>query len=267
MRGVSVARAEKTVVHDVSLQIWPGQMTVLIGPNGCGKSTLLKTIARLLPPASGQILIGDRPLAGLGGREAARQMALLPQSPVTPEGLRVRDLVALGRHPHRSLMRAWSQHDDRAIDRAMAETNTTALANRPAEALSGGQRQRAFIAMVLAQETGILMLDEPTTYLDLSVQMEIMAILARRARAGATVLVVLHELNLAAAFADRIVMMRDGRIRADGPPGEVMTADNLADIFGLTAQIIPDPLTGRPVCLPRDEADIPKTATPGIATP
>ncbi|MFE3838610.1 ABC transporter ATP-binding protein [Pseudogemmobacter sonorensis] len=252
LSGVCVARGGRNVVHDVGLEILPGQMTVLIGPNGCGKSTLLKTVSRLLAPASGEVRIGGRPLAGLSGREAARQMALLPQSPILPEGLRVRDLVALGRHPHRSLLRAWSPADDAAIERAMRETATLDLADRPAEALSGGQRQRCWIAMALAQETGILMLDEPTTYLDLSVQMEVMAILARRAAAGATVLVVLHELNLAAAFADRIVMMRAGRIMADGRPEEVMNAANLAAIFGLRADVIADPVTGRPVCLPRE---------------
>lgn len=251
LASVSVARGGRMIVQDVTLTIRPGQMTVLLGPNGCGKSTLLKTIARLLPAAAGELRIGGQPLASLSGRDAARQMALLPQSPVVPEGLRVRELVALGRHPHRSLLRAWSREDDAAIARAMAETATTDLAERPAEALSGGQRQRCWIAMVLAQETGILMLDEPTTYLDLSVQMEIMAILARRAAAGATVLVVLHELNLAAAFADRIVMMRDGRIMADGTPGAVMTPEGLRAIYGLNADVIPDPLTGRPVCLPR----------------
>ncbi|WP_112312611.1 ABC transporter ATP-binding protein [Pseudogemmobacter bohemicus] len=251
VRSLSVLRGGRQVLHDLTLEIRPAALTVLIGPNGCGKSTLLKTIARLLPPSSGGVSIGGRPLDRLGGREAARAMALLPQSPVLPEGLRVRDLIALGRHPWRGLLRSWSPEDDAAIARAMAETGVTTLADRPVEALSGGQRQRCWIAMVLAQETGILMLDEPTTWLDLSVQMEIMAILARRAKAGATVLVVLHELNLAAAFADRMVMMKDGRILADGPPDAVMTAETLAAIFGLSADILQDPLTGRPVCLPR----------------
>lgn len=255
LRGVCVDRGGRRVLHDLTLEVPPGQMTVLVGPNGCGKSTLLKTVARLLQPAAGEVTIGGRPVGRMSGREAARAMALLPQSPVVPEGLRVRDLVAQGRHPHRSLLRGWSSRDDRAVARAMAATAIEALADRPVEVLSGGQRQRCWIAMTLAQETGILLLDEPTTYLDLSVQMEIMAILARRTAEGRTVLAVLHELNLAAAFADHIVMMRDGRLVVQGAPARVLTAENLAGVFGLQADVIADPATGRPVCLPRGKAE------------
>ncbi|SFQ52580.1 iron complex transport system ATP-binding protein [Roseivivax halotolerans] len=254
VRGLGVRRGETQALRGVDLDIVPGAMTALVGRNGCGKSTLLKTIARILRPETGEIEVDGTTLARLSPRAAAQRMALLPQSPILPEGMRVRDLVAQGRHPHRGLVRHWSPEDDAAIDAAMAATDTVQFADRRLEALSGGQRQRCWIAMTLAQDTPILLLDEPTTYLDLSVQLEIMGLLARLARKGRTILVVLHELNLAAAFADRIVMMRDGQIDAEGPPSEVLTAPLLQRVFGLDARIIADPDTGRPVCLPRTAA-------------
>ncbi|WP_375257020.1 ABC transporter ATP-binding protein [Citreimonas sp.] len=254
VRGLSVRRGAVQALRGVDLDVAPSAMTALLGRNGCGKSTLLKTIARILPAAGGTIEIDGTPLDRLSPRAAARRMALLPQSPILPEGMRVRDLVAQGRHPHRGLVRHWSPADDAAIADAMQATDVAQFADRPLEALSGGQRQRCWIAMTLAQDTPILLLDEPTTYLDLSVQLEIMGLLARLARAGRTVLVVLHELNLAAAFADRIVMMRDGRIDAAGPPEAVITAPVLSRVFGLDARVIADPETGRPVCLPRTAA-------------
>lgn len=179
---------------------------------------------------------------------------MLPQTPILPEGMRVRDLVAQGRHPHRGLLRQWSPEGDAAIARAMQDAGVADLAERPLTALSGGQRQRCWIAMTLAQETEILLLDEPTTYLDLAVQIDIMRLLTRLAAKGRTILVVLHELNLAAAFASRIVMMNAGRIAADGPAKDVMTEAQLDAVFGLDAYVIPDPESGRPVCLPRVEA-------------
>ncbi|SFD78358.1 ABC transporter ATP-binding protein [Roseivivax sediminis] len=254
VRGLSVRRGEVRALREVDLDVAPGAMTALVGRNGCGKSTLLKTIARILRPDAGRVEIGGASLDDLSPRAAAQRMALLPQSPILPEGMRVRDLVAQGRHPHRGLVRHWSPEDDAIIARAMEATDVAQFAGRPLESLSGGQRQRCWIAMTLAQETPILLLDEPTTYLDLSVQLEIMGLLARLAREGRTILVVLHELNLAAAFADRIVMMREGRIDAAGTPEEVMTAPVLARVFGLDARVIADPETGRPVCLPRTAA-------------
>ncbi len=249
--NLSVKQGGVRVLHDLSLTFAPGSMTVLIGPNGCGKSTLLKSIARILPTEQGRIFLGDDPIGNLPAWAVARRMAMLPQSPVTPEGLRVRDLVAQGRHPYRSLIRQWSEDDDVAIACAMTQANVSNLKNARVETLSGGQRQRVWIAMALAQQTGILLLDEPTTYLDLAVQIDIMRLLSGLARAGRCVVVVLHELNLAAAFADCIVMMKQGQIVAQGNAIEVLTSAKLRDVFGVDAHVIPDPETGRPVCVPR----------------
>lgn len=248
---LSVRRGGRLVLDEVSLAVAPGQMTALVGPNGCGKSTLLKTVSRILRAESGTVALGDDRTDRMSPRAMARRMAMLPQSPLTPDGMRVRELVAQGRHPHRGLVRQWSRDDDAAIARAMDQADVTGLADARVEALSGGQRQRVWIAMTLAQETGILLLDEPTTYLDLAVQIEIMRLLASLAASGRTVLVVLHELNLAAAFADRIVMMKHGRITDHGAPGEILTSEALQRVFGLDARVMPDPETGRPVCLPR----------------
>ena len=252
--SLCVQRGGHEILKGIDLEIAAGGITALIGPNGCGKSTLLKTIARILPPASGQICLGGTPLERLTARETAQRLAMLPQTPILPEGMRVRDLVAQGRHPHRGLLRQWSPEGDAAIARAMQDAGVADLAERPLTALSGGQRQRCWIAMTLAQETEILLLDEPTTYLDLAVQIDIMRLLTRLAAKGRTILVVLHELNLAAAFASRIVMMNAGRIAADGPAKDVMTEAQLDAVFGLDAYVIPDPESGRPVCLPRVEA-------------
>ena len=246
-----VRRGGRLVLDNVSLAVAPGQMTALIGPNGCGKSTLLKTVSRILRAEAGAVSLGNERTDRLSPRAVAQRMAMLPQSPLTPDGMRVRDLVAQGRHPHRGLIRQWSRDDDAAIARAMAQADVTGLADARVEALSGGQRQRVWIAMTLAQETGILLLDEPTTYLDLAVQIGIMRLLSDLALSGRTVLVVLHELNLAAAFADRIVMMKEGQIACHGSPGEVLTPEALSGVFGLDARVMPDPETGRPVCLPR----------------
>ena len=251
-RNLCVGYGDTAVLRDVNLQVRPGEITALIGPNGCGKSTLLKAFARVLTPQSGEVLLHGRPIRSYPTREVARKLALLPQGPVAPEGLTVTELVAQGRFPHQSLFRQWTPDDRAAIDRAMRLTDLTALAGRPVHSLSGGQRQRCWVAMVLAQDTPLLLLDEPTTFLDLKVQVDLMALLSRIVvQDGRTLLLVLHELNLAAAFADRIVMMRDGQIVAEGAAHEVMHPEALHAVFDLCADVIPDPLTGRPVCLPR----------------
>ncbi|MFX0547172.1 ABC transporter ATP-binding protein [Roseovarius sp. S1116L3] len=252
--GLTVKRAGRTILEDINFEIAAGGITALVGPNGCGKSTLMKAVAQILPATAGQIAVDGVPLAHLSAPDVARRLAMLPQSPLLPEGMRVRDLVAQGRHPYRGLLRQWSPRDDDAIARAMADTNIEDLAERPLAALSGGQRQRCWIAMTLAQETGIILLDEPTTYLDLAVQIDIMRLLKRLAAEGRTIVAVLHELNLAAAFADRIVMMKAGRIVADGVPRDAMTEGQLAAVFGVDAKVIADPETGHPVCLPRSTA-------------
>jgi len=193
---LSVSRRGRTILHDIDIEIAAGGITALVGPNGCGKSTLLKAVAQVLPAAAGRIAIDNVPLARLSARDVARRLAMLPQSPLLPEGMRVRHLVAQSRHPYRGLLRQWSARDEEVIDRAMADTNIPHLAERPLAALSGGQRQRCWIATTLAQDTSILLLDEPTTYLDLAVQIDIMRLLTRLAANGRTILVVLHELNL-----------------------------------------------------------------------
>lgn len=249
-RGVVAGYGQTTILDGVDLTVTTGALTALVGPNGCGKSTLLKTLARILHPQRGEVHLDGRPIGALPTREVARRLSLLPQGPIAPEGLTVRELVAQGRYPHQSFLRQWSSADSLAVDRALDMTALHALADRPVDSLSGGQRQRAWIAMTLAQDTDIILLDEPTTFLDLKVQVEVMSCLASIARGGRTLVVVLHELNIAAAFADHLVMMRAGRILAEGAPTEVMTPRNLRDVFDLEAQIIADPASGRPVCIP-----------------
>lgn len=238
------------VVRGVDFTALPGCVTALIGPNGCGKSTLLRTLARVIAPRAGRVLLDGEDIGAMPTRAVARRLALLPQGPVAPEGLTVRELVAQGRFPHQTLLRQWSAEDSVAVARALERTDLAHLADRPVDSLSGGQRQRAWIAMVLAQETGVLLLDEPTTFLDLKVQVDILSLLARIARdEGSSIVVVLHEINMAAAFADHIAMMAEGRILAEGPPGAVVTRANLARVFGLDAEVLPAP-GGYPVCIP-----------------
>lgn len=254
LQNVSVGYTGTPIVRDVSLDVMSGQVTAIIGPNGCGKSTLLRAVAGILPMQSGQILVNGQPRTSQRPKALARQLAMLPQGPIAPEGLSVRELVAQGRFPHQSLLRQWSAGDEAAVARAMDMTDVTDLADTQISALSGGQRQRCWIAMVLAQDTDIVLLDEPATYLDLKFQIELMRLLRRVAHDdGRCLLVVMHELNIAAAFADDIVMMRAGQIAAKGSADDVFTTDTLRDVFGLDAHVITDPRSGRPVCLPAIE--------------
>ena len=249
--GLRLGYGAKLVLRDLDLDIPEGRMTVIVGPNGCGKSTLLKAMARLLVPEAGEVRLEGKPLHTLPTSQVARRMALLPQAPSLPDGMTVRELVAQGRFPHQGWLGRAHPDDAAAIDQALAQTGIQSLAGRPVAALSGGQRQRAWIAMVLAQQTPLILLDEPTAWLDLRVQLDLMACLRRLTReAGRTLVLVLHELNLAAAFADQMVMLRDGQLIAEGPPEAVMTPALLDRVFGLRASIIADPVTGRPVCLP-----------------
>ena len=218
-------------------------------------------MARVLPVSAGRVLLDGEPVHATPTRDVARRLALLPQGPVAPEGLRVRELVAQGRFPHQSLLRQWSREDARTVEGAMAAADVAQFADRPVSDLSGGQRQRCWIAMVLAQETEVILLDEPTTFLDLKVQIDLMTLLRRIARdEGRTLVVVLHELNVAAAFADLLVMMKDGRIASQGPVGQAFTAEALADVFGLEASVLTDPESGRPVCVPRVARGLPLAA-------
>ncbi|WP_089338723.1 ABC transporter ATP-binding protein [Blastococcus mobilis] len=249
--GVTLAYDEHVVVRDLDLQLTEGSFTAIVGPNGCGKSTLLRALGRLMRPSGGQVLLDGRSIARTPTREVARVLGLLPQAPVAPEGLTVADLVARGRHPHQSWLRQWSRDDEAVVAEALSWTDMVRLADRPVDELSGGQRQRAWISMALAQGTDLLLLDEPTTYLDLSHQIDVLELVSRlHAERGCTVVVVLHDLNLAARYAQRLVAMKDGALMASGRPEEVLTEQLLADVFDLEARVLPDPVAGTPMVVP-----------------
>lgn len=258
--SVTVGYGEEPVVRDLSLAVADGRVTTIVGPNGCGKSTLLRTMARLLRPTDGRVLLDGESVHDVSTRDVARKLALLPQSPVAPDGLMVRDLVGRGRHPHQRWFRQWSPEDEAVVEAALEMTDTADLRDRALDQLSGGQRQRAWIAMTLAQDTELLLLDEPTTYLDLAHQVEVLDLVTRLNRErGRTVVMVLHDLNLAARYSDVIVVMRDGVIVTQGAPAEVLTPELLATTFGLTADVLPCPRTGLPIVVPVSSADVPTT--------
>ncbi|MEX0426659.1 ABC transporter ATP-binding protein [Nocardioides sp. DS6] len=248
--GYGSERGARRVLHGLDVAIPDGVMTVIVGPNACGKSTLLRTLARMLPASAGTVVVDGRPTADYGPKELARVLGLLPQSPTAPDGMTVADLVAKGRYPHQSLLRQWSRRDEEAVAAAMQAADVAALAQRPVDELSGGQRQRVWLAMALAQETPLLLLDEPTTYLDIAHQLEVLELARRLAREGRTVVAVLHELHLAFRYADHLVVMSEGRIVAEGEPSAIVTEQLMADVYDLPCRIIPDPLTGTPLVLP-----------------
>jgi iron complex transport system ATP-binding protein len=249
---VTLGYGAGAILHDLSLAIPDGEVTAIIGPNACGKSTLLRALARLRTPDSGTVLLDGKAIGMQPTRDVARRLGLLPQTPVAPEGITVADLVARGRSPHQGAFRQWSREDEAAVDAALEATGMGAQAGRRVEDLSGGQRQRVWIAMALAQETPLLLLDEPTTYLDLRHQIEVLALVRRLNRTlGRTVVMVLHDIGLACRYADRLVLMSGGRILAEGTPAEVVTPKNLRDAYGLDARVIPDPETGTPLVIPR----------------
>ena len=247
------------IVEDLDLDVPAGRVTAIIGANGCGKSTLLRGLTRQLAPRAGSIEVLGRDAARVSARDYARTVALLPQHPVAPEGMTVAQLVARGRHPHRGLLGGRAAGDDAAIASALERTDLVELAEREAGTLSGGQRQRAWLALVLAQQTPVVLLDEPTSYLDLSHQVEVLDLVRAlpdpRGGGRATVVAVLHELNLAARSADHIVAMAAGRVVAQGTPGEVIVPEVLTEVFGLDADVVADPLLGHPVVLPRGDGD------------
>ncbi len=249
--GLTLAYDEREVVHDLDLVVPSGQITAVVGANGCGKSTLLRALARLMRPRGGSVLLDGRSIAELSTKAVAKRLGILPQSPLAPDGLAVEDLVARGRYPHQSLFAHWSAQDEAAVEAALDATQMTDLRDRPLDELSGGQRQRAWIAMTLAQETEILLLDEPTTFLDLAHQVEVLDLLsALVADHGRTVVMVLHDINQACRYADHVVAMRDGSIHAAGAPEDVVDGDLVQEVFGLPACVIADPVTGTPLCLP-----------------
>ncbi|MFD9439310.1 ABC transporter ATP-binding protein [Streptomyces sp. NPDC060006] len=285
-RDLTLAYEDRTVVRGLDLAIPDGRVTVVVGPNACGKSTTLRALGRLLKPRGGAVLLDGTSLAELPTKRIAQQIGLLPQTPVAPEAITVADLVSRGRQPHQSWWQQWSDADERAVTEAMERTDVASLAERPVDELSGGQRQRVWIAMALAQETGLLLLDEPTTYLDIAHQVEVLDLVRQLAAPapdggrGRTVVLVLHDLNQAARYADHLVAMKDGRIVASGPPSEIVTAGLVREVFGLECVVVPDPVTGSPLVVPgapwrapsegadRTDAGVPaqESATSGAAT-
>lgn len=249
-RGVTVGYGGRAVIDDLDVAIPPGVITTIIGPNGCGKSTLLRTLTRLLKPALGTVVLDGEDIAELRTRDVAKKLGLLPQAPVAPEGLTVADLVARGRHPHQSWLRQWSSDDAEVVARALAMTGVSALADRPVDSLSGGQRQRVWISMTLAQGTDLLLLDEPTTYLDLAHAIDVLDLVDDLHESGCTVVMVLHDLNLATRYSDNLVVMREGSILAQGHPRDVITAELLYEAFGLHAKVVDDPVGDRPLIVP-----------------
>ncbi|WP_435829620.1 ABC transporter ATP-binding protein [Nocardia neocaledoniensis] len=253
LRGASVrvAYGERTVLHEVDIAVPDGRFTVIIGPNACGKSTLLAALGRILRPDAGSVILDGKDIHRYSTKETARRLSLLPQTPGAPDGIVVGDLVARGRYPHQGLLRQWSDEDAAAVEEALAATGTTDLRHRRVDELSGGQRQRVWIAMVLAQATSIVLLDEPTTYLDISHQIDVLDLCERLYREhGRTVVAVLHDLNLACRYATDLIAMRDGRIIGRGAPRELVTPELVREVFDLDCVVVDDPITGSPMIVP-----------------
>jgi len=248
---VRLAYDQRVVVDELTVAIPDGEFTVIVGPNACGKSTLLRALARMLTPKHGAVHLDGQLIRALPSKEVARRLGLLPQTPIAPDGITVADLVARGRYPHQGLLRQWSSADEAATQEAMAATDVTDLAGRYVDELSGGQRQRVWLAMALAQQTGILLLDEPTTFLDIAHQLEVLDLCADlHEHQGRTLVAVLHDLNHACRYATHLIAMRDGQIVAEGHPDEIVTAELVEDVFGLVCRIIADPESGTPLVIP-----------------
>ncbi|WP_426325346.1 ABC transporter ATP-binding protein [Microbacterium sp. E-13] len=250
--SLTLAYGDRTIVEGLDLIIPPGRITAIVGANGCGKSTLLRALARLISPREGQVVLDGKALHGRPTKEIARTLGLLPQSPIAPEGIAVADLVGRGRHPHQKLLARWSAHDYEVVARALSSTGIQDLADRSVDELSGGQRQRAWIAMALAQETDILLLDEPTTFLDVAHQVEVLDLLTDlNVERGTTIVMVLHDINLAARYSDHLFALDSGSIVASGAPRDVVTTELIRDVFDLDALVVSDPVSGSPIVLPR----------------
>ncbi|QIX28537.1 ABC transporter ATP-binding protein [Nocardioides sp. JQ2195] len=249
--SVSLGYGDRPVVTELSMRVPDHAVTVIVGANGCGKSTLLRGMVRLLKPSTGSVLLDGRAIHRTSTKSVAKVMGLLPQNPITPEGITVVDLVGRGRHPHQGAFRRWSRDDDLAVAEALHLTDTTHLADRFVDELSGGQRQRVWIAMALAQGTDLLLLDEPTTYLDVAHQVEMLDLLTDLNRSrGTTIVMVLHDLNLSARYADHLVAMRDGKVAAEGTPHDVVSEEVVSDVFGLESRVITDPVSHTPLVVP-----------------
>jgi iron complex transport system ATP-binding protein len=249
--AVTLAYGDRVIVESLSTEIPTGKITVIVGANASGKSTLLRGLSRLLPPAHGSVLLDGKSIHSQPSREVARVLGLLPQSPLAPDGITVADLVARGRYPHQGWFRSWTSADEEIVANALRLTDTTDLASRHVDELSGGQRQRVWIAMALAQDTDILLLDEPTTFLDLSHQVDVLDLLMDLNRTRkSTIAIVLHDLNLAARYADHLIAMKDGQIVASGSPTEVVTEAVVLEVFGMESRVIRDPVSHTPLVVP-----------------
>ncbi|GHC80059.1 ABC transporter [Nocardiopsis terrae] len=252
-RDLTLSYDQRVISRDLAVRIPDNSFTVIVGPNACGKSTLLRALSRTLKPARGNVLLDGEVISSYPAKEVARRLGLLPQSSIAPDGIGVADLVARGRFPHQSFLRQWSQQDEAVVAEAMASTGVSALADRSVDELSGGQRQRVWLAMVLAQQTPLLLLDEPTTYLDIAHQMDMLDLCADlHAERGHTLVAVLHDLNHACRYATHLIVMQDGAIVAEGEPATIVTADLVEKVFGLPVRIIPDPETHTPMIVPVD---------------
>lgn len=250
-QSLSLGYGDQLIINELNLEIPKSEITVFIGGNGCGKSTLLRSLARLLKPKTGAVLLEGKEIAKISTRQVAKKMAILPQAPTSPEGLTVHQLVKQGRYPHQSWLKQWSKKDEEEVEKALAITRLLDMKDRPVDELSGGQRQRVWIAMTLAQDTDILLLDEPTTYLDMTHQIEILDLLFElNEREKRTIVMVLHDLNLACRYAHHLVAIKDGTVYAQGKPEEVISCDMVRHVFDMECQVTEDPLFGTPFCVP-----------------
>jgi iron complex transport system ATP-binding protein len=263
---VTLAYDGRVVAARLSVDIPDGGFTAIVGPNACGKSTLLRALVRMLKPRAGTVLLDGTEISSLPTKRVARRLGLLPQTSTAPDGITVVDLVARGRHPHQNLLRQWSRDDERAVREAMAQTGVDDLAERLVDELSGGQRQRVWLAMALAQETPLLLLDEPTTFLDIAHQMEVLDLCAELHERGRTLVAVLHDLNHACRYATHLIAMRDGAIVAQGDPAEIVDAALVEEVFGLPCQVVPCPETGAPMVVPAARRAQPRAASASAAT-
>ncbi|GGS63315.1 ABC transporter ATP-binding protein [Streptomyces griseoviridis] len=257
-RGLGLGYGEREIISGLDVDLPPGRVTVVVGPNACGKSTLLRAMARLLAPTAGAVLLDGKDIHRTPPRQVAATLGMLPQSPVAPDAITVADLVGRGRYPHQGWFRRWTAADSEGVAAAMLATDVMDLADRSVDELSGGQRQRVWIAMALAQETDILLLDEPTTYLDISHQLDVLDLLTDLNRdRGVTLAVVLHDLNLACRYADHLIAMKAGRVVAEGAPADIVTESLVREVFGLRSTVVPDPASGTPMVVPLGRHHVP----------
>ncbi len=250
VQEATIGYDRKVISEDLTVSIPDDSFTVIVGPNACGKSTLLRALSRLLRPQRGEVVLDGRSIQRYRAKEVARRLGLLPQSSIAPDGITVADLVARGRYPHQKLIKQWTDADESAVAEAMAATGVSDLSSRLVDELSGGQRQRVWVALVLAQQTPLLLLDEPTTFLDVAYQIELLELFTDLHHAGNTLVAVLHDLNQAARYGTHLIAMKEGRVVVEGPPREIVTADLVREVFGLDCQVVPDPVTGTPMVVP-----------------